>query len=75
VLWHVDLLPGDDSEIGDCTAAVPRQRTANNNSTMVFFARSAKQQMNSNGLTVFSERSVPGFYKQDKSKSSVSEVE
>jgi hypothetical protein len=54
-----------DCEIGDCTAAVARQRPANNNRAMVFSAQSAKQQLNSNRGTVFSLQYVPRYYKQD----------
>jgi hypothetical protein len=64
ILWHVDPLLGVDREIGDCTAAVARQRPADN-TEMIFSAWSAKQQMNSNGGTVFSVWSVPRCYKQD----------
>jgi hypothetical protein len=43
ILWHVDPLLGGDREIGDCIAAVARQRPSNNNNNreMVFSALSA----------------------------------
>jgi hypothetical protein len=52
-MWHLDLLLGGDCEIVDCTAAVVRQRPANNNRRMVFTARSTKQQLNSNKETAW----------------------
>jgi hypothetical protein len=58
LLWRVDPFLGVNREIGDCTAAVARQRPANNIG-MVFFARSAKQQLNSNRGTICSVRSLP----------------
>jgi hypothetical protein len=58
LFWHVYPLLHGDREIGDCMAAVARQRPADNRS-MVFSVRSAKQQLNSNRDTVFSVRSVP----------------
>jgi hypothetical protein len=64
ILWHVDPLLGSDREIGDCAAAVARQWPANNRG-MVFSARPATQQLNSNRRKVFSVRSVPRCYKQD----------
>jgi hypothetical protein len=51
--WHVYPLLGADREIRDCKAAVARQRPANNNRGMAFSAWSAKQQLKSNGGTVF----------------------
>jgi hypothetical protein len=45
ILGHVDTLLGGDREIGDCIAAVARQRPANNNREIVFSALSAKQQL------------------------------
>jgi hypothetical protein len=65
VLWHVDPLLGGEREIGDCTAAVARKRSANNNRGVVLSARSAKQQLNSNIVMVFSARSEQKCYKQD----------
>jgi hypothetical protein len=55
---------GGDRETGDCTAAVARQRLADNRGLM-FYARSAKQQLITNGRTVFSVCFVPRCYKQD----------
>jgi hypothetical protein len=54
-----------DREIGDCTAAIARQRPANYNRGDVFSARFAKQQLNSNRGTAFSVPSVSECYKQD----------
>jgi hypothetical protein len=51
ILWLVDPLLGGDREIGDSAAARKNSRG------MVFSARSAKQQLNSNRGTVFSVRS------------------
>jgi hypothetical protein len=65
ILWHVDLLLGGHREIGDGTAAIARQRPANNNRGMVFAARSSKQQWNSNRGTVFPVLSVRRCYEQD----------
>jgi hypothetical protein len=67
ILWHVDPLLGTDREISDCTAAVARQRSANNRG-MVFSAWSSKQQFRYNRGTVFSMLPVPRYYKQDKSR-------
>jgi hypothetical protein len=67
ILWHADPSLGHDLEIGDCTSAVARHRLANNR-VIVFSARFAKQQFNSNRGTVFSTRLVPRCYKQDKSR-------
>jgi hypothetical protein len=39
ILWHVDPLLGGDREVGDCTAAVARQRPANSNKGTVFSVR------------------------------------
>jgi hypothetical protein len=54
-LWHADPLVGGDREIGDCTAAVARQWSANNRG-MLFSVRSVprcyKQGRWSNGLVV-----------------------
>jgi hypothetical protein len=58
------MLLGGDRDIGDCTAAVARQRSANNTG-MVFSAWSAKKQLNGNRGTVFYVRSVLSCYKQD----------
>jgi hypothetical protein len=58
VLWHVDPLLGNDREIGNCTAAVARQWSVNNNRRTVFSARSAKQQLSSNRGTEFTARYV-----------------
>jgi hypothetical protein len=49
----LDPLLGGNREIGNCTSAVSMQRPANKNRGMVFSALSAKQQLNSNNLTVF----------------------
>jgi hypothetical protein len=55
VFWHVDPLPGGDREIDDCTAAVSKQRPADNR-WIVFSARSVprcyKQDNWSNELVV-----------------------
>jgi hypothetical protein len=55
ILWYVDSLLGD-SEIGDCTAVVARQRPP---TIEEWFALYGKQQLNSNKGTVFSMRYVP----------------
>jgi hypothetical protein len=44
ILWHIGQLLGGECEIGDCTAAVSRQRLVINNKEIVFSARSAKEQ-------------------------------
>jgi hypothetical protein len=44
-MWHVDPLLGGGREIGYCTAAVARQKSANNSRGTVFSARTAKQQL------------------------------
>jgi hypothetical protein len=41
-MWHVDPLLDSDSEMDEYTAAVARQRSANNNRGMVFSAQSIK---------------------------------
>jgi hypothetical protein len=77
LLWHIDQLLGNDRETNNDTTAVPRQWTVNNKG-MVFSAQSSKQQLNSNRGTVFSVRSVPICYQQDKPRAgfcSVSGVE
>jgi hypothetical protein len=61
---YLDSLLGADHEIGDCTAAVARQRPANNRG-MVFSVRSAEQQLNSSKGALSSVRSVPKCFKQD----------
>jgi hypothetical protein len=58
ILCHIDSSRGGDHIIGDCTAAVARQRSANNNRGMVISARSAKQRWNKNIVMVFPVRSV-----------------
>jgi hypothetical protein len=63
-MWLVDPLLGGDRDIGDCTAAVVRQRPANNKG-MVFSAQSTKQQLNRNIGTVFSVWCFSRCYKQD----------
>jgi hypothetical protein len=45
--------------------AVARQRPADNIRGMMFFAQSAKQQLNSNRGAVFPVRSMPRCYKQN----------
>jgi hypothetical protein len=61
-LWHVDSLLGSYCEIGDCTAAVARQWSENNDRGMLFYVRSVprcyKQGRWSNGL--FVEQSPAG---------------
>jgi hypothetical protein len=57
ILCYVDPFLGGDSEIGDYTETVARQRPVNNR-RMEFSARSAKQQLNINRGTMFSMRSV-----------------
>jgi hypothetical protein len=58
-------LLGGCREIGDYTAAIVRQPSANNNRGIVFSALSAKQQTNSNRGTVFSVRSVTRCYEKE----------
>jgi hypothetical protein len=65
ILWHIDPLLGGNREIGDFTAAVARQRPANNNRVIVFSVRSTKQQLNSNRGTMLSVLSMPTCYNQD----------
>jgi hypothetical protein len=65
ISWHIDPLLGADREICDCTAAVVKQRSANNNTGMVFSARSAKHGLNRNWRKTLYVPSVHIYYKQD----------
>jgi hypothetical protein len=51
ILCHIHPLLGGDRKIGVCTTAVARQRLAVSRG-VVYSARSAKQQLNSNRGTV-----------------------
>jgi hypothetical protein len=63
ILWHVDPLLDGDREIGDRTAAVSRQRAADNRG-MVFSTQSAKQQRNGVFHAVLAEMLQAGQLEQ-----------
>jgi hypothetical protein len=45
ILWHVDLLLGNDSEISNYTTAVTRQRPVNSNRERCFLCRPCRDEL------------------------------